>query len=161
MRYQLNHTWTATTGRWTVVTLLAGLIIFFGAQGALAGGLGNFGSIKDDPGLKTAVAKEGILPDYTYYFTGRSHLPYAVVGLDPSYKLKKGFWSEIGSKDQALSKISSLMPTEAVQETYGWILDPDGRRIGVWFSGYWHTVIRFSPVKEVEILSPYNPNDAS
>jgi hypothetical protein len=40
------------------------------------------------------------------------------------------------------------------------ILDPAGRRIGVWFSFYHHTPVRIDPDSGMlEIFSPYDPNE--
>jgi hypothetical protein len=40
------------------------------------------------------------------------------------------------------------------------ILDPGGRRIGVWFSYYHHTPVRVDPDSGVlDIFNPYDPDE--
>ena len=96
---------------------------------------------------------------YKYYYTGRSNLPYAVIGIDPRYILNSKFWHKIESKNKIDKKINNLMPIGRNHVTYGRILDSDGNQIGLWFSEYQNTVIRFGSGNELKVFSPYQPND--
>lgn len=140
--------------------ILALISTFISFQFAFAGWLERYGKIQDDPVLERAVRETGILPDYSYYYTGRSHLPYAVIGIDPALTIAPDkFWHRIESRNSLTDKISNLMPVSDRKETIGKILDPDGRQIGIWFSGYDHTVVRMISSSIVEIFNPYMPSD--
>ncbi len=39
----------------------------------------NLGKLKEDPSLTALFRENGTFPDFRYYYTGRSGLPYAVI----------------------------------------------------------------------------------
>lgn len=140
------------------ILLCVGFFTILLFQTAFAGSLRKYGTIQEDPALETAVKQKQTLPDYQYYYNGRSHLPYAVIGIDPKYTLISKYWFKIDTKDQVTRKSSHLMPTGASHVTFGRILDSTGNQMGIWFSEYRNTIVRFGENNSVEIFSPYSPN---
>jgi len=128
-------------------------------QVVFAGNPGEFAVILEDPAVKNIFKLKQLPSEYNYYYTGRSNLPYAVIGIDPKYTLNSKHWNKIESADQIIKKIDHLMPIENLRVIYGRILDRDNNQIGLWFSEYYHTIIIFGTNNRLTVYSPYQPND--
>lgn len=128
-------------------------------QMALAGRPGEYAVIREDSAIKTLFKQNQLPSEYNYYYTGRSGLPYAVIGIDTKYSLNSKFWSKIESKSQIVYKIDHLMSTGATHVTYGRIIDSVGTQVGLWFSEYRNTIVRFELGNELKVFSPYRPNN--
>jgi len=144
---------------WISILFLIGLFTIPFFQVTFAGSPGEFAVIREDPAVKTIFKLNQMPAEYNYYYTGRSDLPYAVIGIDPKYTLKSKYWYKIEAKDQIVKKINHLMPIGAIDVTYGRIVDQDGNQIGLWFSEYYHTVIIFGSNNRLLIFSPYQSNE--
>ena len=142
-----------------IVFFPIGLISLLSFHLSFAGSPGEYAVIHSDPALEEVVKNNQLPPDYRYYYDGRSSLPYAVIGIDPNYKLISKYWYPIGSKDQVVNKVSHLMYTGATHITYARILDSAGNQIGLWFSEYQNTIVQFGPDNGLKIFSPYQPNE--
>jgi hypothetical protein len=127
----------------------------------LAGCIENYGKIRPNPSLVEAYKTRQLLPEYQYYYCGRSRLPYAVIGIDPKYKFPDRLWYKIKTKEDVYNKIYKLMqtPWESPGVTAADILDSSGHKIGIWFSYYSTTVVKIVPETNIiEVQNPYNPN---
>lgn len=128
----------------------------------LIGCAGTYGRLSQDPDLLARYENHQLPADYTYYYIGRSTIPYAVVGIDPAWEFNKGFWSGIGTMDEVHHKIDNLsdLHPRAWDVTASHILDHQGNKIGVWYSYYRHTPVKIDAEKRmVTVYSPYNPNE--
>lgn len=143
-----------------IIFFSIGIITLLSFQLSFAGSPGEYAVIHSDPALEEVVKNNQLPPDYKYYYNGRSNLPYAVIGVDPNYKLISKYWYPIESKNQVANKVSHLMFTRATHITYARIQDSAGNQIGLWFSGYQNTIVQFGPGKGLKIFSPYQPNEA-
>ena len=128
-------------------------------QIAFAGNPGEYAVIHEDLSVETNFELNKMPSKYNYYYTGRSNLPYAVIGIDPKYTLISKYWYKIESETQIVEKISHLMPTISRSVTYGRILDSGGNQIGLWFSEYPNPIVRFGSGNELMVFSPYRPTD--
>lgn len=123
----------------------------------------NSGYLKKNPSLYTEVQNNRPLPDYAYYYSGRSHLPYAVIGLDKKLSFSTMGWFAIEDRSEVYQKISNLddRPGFGVSSSVypADIVDAEGRKVGIWFSYYTHTAISVDhQEKSVVVLNPYSPN---
>lgn len=129
--------------------------------GTLTGCAGNYGALKFNPDLVEQYKQKNLPEDYNYYYCGRSGLPYAVVGIDPTYEFDEKFWSEIESREEVYKKIYHLWELYSGSNILmgSDILDMDGTRLGIWFSHYSYSQVKFDQeTKVVTVFNPYNPN---
>lgn len=138
-----------------VMLLLAGMTLI----GACAG---SYGKLVSTPVFLDQYKQQTLPSDLQYYYCGRSGLPYAVVGINDTYRFNDRVWFRIDTMDEVYKKIynlSDLHPHARTMRTAD-ILDPDGNRIGVWFSFYHHTPVRVDPDSRIlDIFNPYDPNE--
>ena len=138
------------------------ILVLLVLQVTLTGCIENYGKITSNPALIEAYKTRQALPEYHYYYCGRSRLPYAVVGIDPKYTFSDRLWHKIETKEDVYKKIDGLMqtPLESYRVTAADILDSSGNKIGIWFSYYYTTVVKIVPETNIiEVYNPYNPND--
>lgn len=126
------------------------------------GCVGSFGALQPNPGLLGQYQERNLPGDYTYYYCGRSTMPYAVVGIDKTLGFNDRVWFKIESKQDIYQKIAGL--SQLHQDSgilyHSDILDTTGKKIGIWFSHYSYTPVRVDPeTRWVEIFNPYNPNE--
>ena len=124
----------------------------------LPGCMGSYGRIKSNPALTDAFKNQLALPDYYYYYCGRENLPYAVVGIDPRYELQDRVWLKIETKTDVYKKASGVIAWNKHWSRGADILDPEGNRIGIWFSYYSSTPVKVGPGNKVAVYNPYSPN---
>ncbi|MCG8566651.1 MAG: hypothetical protein MI747_16385 [Desulfobacterales bacterium] len=126
------------------------------------GCLGGYGTMKTNlRWLELSQARE--LPrGYTYYFCGRSNIPYALVGIEPGWTFKSRFWFKVDTMDQVYDLVENLsdLHIDAGEKTAADILTPQGEKVGVWISYYSSSVVQVDAKgKVVSVYNPYNPNE--
>ncbi|WDP89109.1 MAG: hypothetical protein HUN04_04950 [Desulfobacter sp.] len=98
--------------------------------------------------------------NHAYYYCGREGLPYAVVGIDPSYTFTGRFWFRIESREELYRKIghlSNLEPWHTAMHAKE-IISASGRVVGTWFSYYNTTSIEIDEAaRKVNVHNPYKP----
>ncbi len=138
-----------------IILLLAGMAL-------TAACAGSYGKLVSSPVFLDRYRQQTLPADFHYYYCGRSGLPYAVVGIDDTYQFNDRVWFRIDTLDEVYKKIyhlSDLHPHARTMRAAD-ILDPDGNRIGVWFSFYHHTPVRIDPDSGMlDILNPYDPGE--
>ena len=138
-----------------VILLLAGMVL----MGACAG---SYGKLVTSQASEDQYRQQTLPADLDYYYCGRSGLPYAVVGIDDTYRFNDRVWFKIQSMDEVYEKIYNLsdLHPHARSMRAADILDPGGKRIGVWFSYYHHTPVKVDPDSGIlDIFNPYDPNE--
>jgi hypothetical protein len=130
---------------------------------ALIGGCtGSYGKLVTSPVSLDQYRQQALPADLQYYYCGRSGLPYAVVGIDNTYRFNDRVWFKIDTMDEVYKKIanlSDLHPNARFMRAAD-ILDPQGRRIGVWFSFYHYTPVRVDEDSGIlNIFNPYDPDE--
>lgn len=121
---------------------------------------GTWGKLSHSDNLMGQYQDKGLADNYAYYYCGRSSIPYAVVGIDPSYTFDGRFWFKIESLDEVYDKIGRLSNLEFFHTIMHAkeILSPSGNFIGTWFSYYNTTGITVDEAnKRVDVFNPYNP----
>ncbi|HKJ98493.1 MAG TPA: hypothetical protein VJ959_06200 [Desulfotignum sp.] len=137
-------------------------IVLLAAFALTAGCAGSYGRFVSSPALQKQYNTSSLPDAYDYYYSGRSDLPYAVVGINNKYQFSSRLWFKIDTMDQVYKKISDLsdLHVDATRMRTADILDHKGNKIGVWFSYYYYTPVRINPeTGTVKIFNPYDPNE--
>ncbi len=108
-----------------------------------------------------------ILPDHRYFYAGEILEPDAIIGIHRDFSLVKGFWTEINLTQKQLEKW--MWTFSAVEGIYDEddrmtiyyegsnILSPDGRQVGIYYSKYHETVVKFPGNDKIQIYKPDPP----
>ena len=139
--------------------LLLLLIIASGLAGCA--GCQDCGSIRRNLEVTRYFLDERIDPDLNYYINGQETHPWAIIGIDRGYTLEGRFWSPVDLTQEQLSLWMAHIRTRGMQAiaNYGTfrgfdILDPDGVRVGVWYSVYDWGSFRFPGDNVIQISAP-------
>ena len=128
------------------------------ASTILSGCFQNYGRLRHNDEATRAFQTYQVKPDYKYYYYGRTNMPYAVVGIDREYQMRSRVWREV---DQDTEQFKEMVFW--VWDDYRYhnqrnftkgadILDPDGKKIGIWYSGLWWAAIRFEENKRIVVM---------
>lgn len=128
------------------------------AAAILSGCIENYGRLRHNDETTRAFQTYQVEPDYKYYYYGRTNMPYAVVGIDREYQMRSRIWREV---DQDTEKFKEMVFW--VWDDYRYdnqhnftkgadILDPDGKKVGIWYSGLWWAAIRFEENKRIVVM---------
>jgi len=122
----------------------------------LSGCFENYGRIKRNPEVTKAFKDNQVENDYRYYYYGRSNQPYLIVGIDREYHMKTYMWREV---DHTTDKFADMIYWIWTDILYSYnsemgadILDPQGKKVGIWYSGIWWAAIRFHEDNRIEIM---------
>lgn len=161
MRKQMQ-TARHTVGRSRLVTAALGLLVFLSPLGVSEAVdiLGfRYGRLERSQEVTRAFESLQIDRRYTYYYSGLGDIPYAVIGIDPAYTLRRGLWSPIDLTPQKLR--NWLRQMDAIYDGYrpagSRILDDTGKPIGVWYSSKRWTTVVIEENKTVAVFAPEPP----
>ncbi len=130
------------------------LFLFSGCTGT-----GNYGTFQRTLELSQIFLSYKVLPDYNYYTSGGYDRPNAILGVHKDYQLITDQWLSIPNVDspQVYKWISTIDPEDrGVGNSYFayYILDPEGKRVGFWYSIQKHTVVKFQEENKIEVYTP-------
>ena len=103
---------------------------------------GNYGKLQYNNEVSLAFQKFEKLDSYDYYFSGRRNKPSAIIGIDPAFEFSSRFWTVI-EPDQFETMVGRLSPPEYGFLNGAYMLAPDGRKAGVWYSWVKITSFKF------------------
>ncbi|MGB7919697.1 MAG: hypothetical protein WCF40_06530 [Desulfobacterales bacterium] len=110
---------------------LKALIASFGFA-VLTGCLANYGRLEINSAVEQAFRNHEMLDHYQYYYSGRENKPSAIIGIDPAFQFSSKYWTAI-EPSQFETMVGRMFPEYGF--LYGaYILAPDGRKAGVWYS---------------------------
>ncbi len=118
--------------------LIAGMLALYGLL--LLGGCStaNYGGLKHSQDVARAFETYHVFEEHRYYYLNQENNPFAVIALQDDYTFNgKNWWRELNPHSDMLKKIVDLVKDFPVNYwyTYGsYIEDPQGRRIGYWYS---------------------------
>ena len=135
-----------------------GLVIWIVAVVILVGCGGHFGRLQPSREITALFRQDQIDTDYNYYYTGRSAIPYAVVGIKKNYVMDETFWKPVNGKREIRRLVDRLYGSDWWRPYGAAILDPQGAPMGVWYSVYSTTRVKFGPDNRVNVFSPYIPS---
>ena len=119
----------------------------------LTGCAQNYGSLKRDEQVAQAFKNNQLPTQYKYYYNAHHNLTYAILGIDPKYKIPSQDWREVEPNTAEFREIWSRVWEDYNRYTYGAnLIDPTGSTVGVWYSAVNTASLRFHEDNEVEIL---------
>ena len=144
----------------SVWTGLITALVIFAVAGLLAGcaTIGTKGTMQRSQELNQKFLNYEVLLDYNYYYSGGSDRPNAILGIHKDYQLVSRLWQTVEISPTQLEKwIRSIAP-EDYRGSSGYfaayILDPDGKKVGTWYSIQKTTTVKFLEGNKIEIYSP-------
>ena len=133
-------------------TLLAVFII-----ASLAGCFANYGRLEINSAVEQAFRNKEMLDNYRYYYSGRENKPSAIIGIDPAFQFSSKYWTAI-EPSQFETMVGRMYPDYGF--LYGaYMMAPDGRKAGVWYSWVKTFTIKFEGDRIV-VFSPEPYADA-
>lgn len=142
-----------------LVTLLAVFIALFLLVGCAGG---NYGKIARDRDLDNMFLSYEVLPDHRYYTSGGYDSPNAILAIHTDYELDnpRNLWVAIPNVDtgQMRKWIDTIAPDQNYRRSgsyfAAYILNPDGNRVGAWFSIENYTTVKFLEGNKVQVYPP-------
>lgn len=121
-------------------------------------GCDNHGRLQQAPEITRAFEENRTMTEYTYYFFGPENRPYAIVGIDPAYRLHSGFWQVVEPSNERFIKMIYWIWTEHNYEPFGaYIMGPDGEKIGIWYSSIRSAAISTDALEKTISIVPDKP----
>jgi hypothetical protein len=122
----------------------------------MVGCASDYGRLNKSPEIVNAFKNYEMVDSYRYFYSGRENKPSAIIGIRPEFKFESRFWTEIPGDAQAFRRqVERLYPMDSAVEFGAYIVTPDGRRAGVWFSEMSSTVIKLDGDRLI-VYSPEN-----
>jgi hypothetical protein len=124
---------------------------------ALAGCSGTYGGLKRDKQIFEAFENNQLSEDYKYFYNAVNNQTYAVLGIDPKYRLESKLWREVDPNTEEFRKLTNRLWEDFDYTPYGATLhDPTGNKVGVWYSSVYFASLKFYG-DEIEVLmdTPY------
>ncbi len=127
----------------------------------VTGCLGSYGSLRNNPSVTLQFKEANVPHDYRFYYSGREFMPYAVVGIRPDIRFNSRMWTPVDPKEQRFKRMLDFMYSRYHREdpVGSEILDPEGRKLGIWYSTYRQTAVKLEKDGSLSILSPYVPEN--
>ncbi len=120
-----------------------------------------YGKLKRDRDANRTFQTYKVLSDHTYYTSGLTNIPYAIIGIHKKYKLRPGMWREVQMTKPLLRSWISKMDNIYGYPPYGSIiLDDNGIPMGIWYSSKQWTTVIIEENNEIAILAPEPPGFA-
>lgn len=118
----------------------------------------NYGKLQRSPEITKIFDDHRILAEHSYYYSGLQGVPDAILGLHNNYTLKSKLWQAVDFDSQLLKTwVNRMAYVHLVTPRGAWILDPEGHRIGVWYSARHQTTVRVEKDNHVFIAAPLPP----
>lgn len=136
------------------------LLLLLGSGLALTGCVTctDCGSLHRQNDISTMFWNYEAVPGLNYYYTGPEDRPSAVMAMEPSYTVKSSFWKPIGLSGDELSKWMEerfqWKQSSRMQFNGAEIHDPNGKRVGIFFSKFDDLVTKFQSDNVVEVYPP-------
>ncbi len=116
------------------------------------------GSLKRDHQISSLFLNNETVPGYNYYYSGRSQWPSAVMAIDSNYTVKAEFWKPVDLDGQELSEwlrdAINWKGSRQTQKNGAEILNPEGERVGIFFSKYDNLITKFQSGNVIQVYPP-------
>jgi len=114
------------------MSALCGLLLLGGCSTA------NYGGLKRSQEVAQAFETYHVFEDHRYYYLNQENNPFAVIALQNDYTFTgKNLWQQFDPHSDMLKKIVDLVegfPVYYLRASGSYITDPQGKRIGYWYS---------------------------
>ena len=112
-----------------------------------------------------------VVPEYNYFYNGPPIRPKAIIGIDKDLIVEGKFWNPVELTTEQLTRWVKEIETRphggnsaGVDGRFeGFvILDPEGTRVGIWYSRYDWGVFKFPGDGRIIVYSPsYKPGSGT
>lgn len=112
-----------------------------------------------------------LVPEYNYFYNGPFQRPKAILGIDKSLSVEGKFWNPVElTQDQLTNWVQEINTRPQAGSAAGVngqfegfeILDPESKRVGIWYSNYDWGVFKFPGENRIIVYSPsYKPGAGS
>ena len=149
------------TDRFSKMIILTGILIalpVFSNAIDIPGLTFKYGSLERSRDVTKKFETYQVLADHTYYTHGWGSVPYAIIGIQNKFKLRKGLWKEVEITAPLLRSWVGQMDIIYGYPPYGSrILDHKGNQIGVWYSSKQWTTVVIEEENQIAIFAPEAP----
>ena len=124
----------------------------------ISGCFENYGRLKHNAAVTRTFQTYQVAPNYKYYYYGRTNMPYAIVGIDRAYHMRSRVWREVDRDTEQFQRMIFWVWDDiryAYQRNFtrgADILNPEGKRVGIWYSGLWWAAIRFEEDNRIVVM---------
>lgn len=119
----------------------------------------SYGRLQSSHEVTQAFQNNQILADHLYYYSGFQRIPYGIIGIDNKFQLRSNRWKPIDLTPTLLNQLAYRMRHVYSLEPRGaWILDPEGRRLGIWYSSRYQTTVIMEKDNQVVVVTPEPPD---
>ena len=152
--YKISNRWNS------LLSLAAAILALFLVTGCATGGI--YGTLDRDRDLDNTFRNYEVLTDYNYYTSGGYDKPNAILLIHKDYEMDNpgNLWVPIPNVDYNQMRkwiyvISSEQDFSRTGDYYAaYILDPDGKRVGVWYSVEIHATVKFLEGNKILVYTP-------
>jgi len=119
----------------------------------------NHGRLQSSHEATQVFKNNQILSDHQYYSSGFQRIPYGIIGIANKYKLRSNHWKPIDLNPTLLNQLIYRMEhVYSIAPRGAWILDPDGNRVGIWYSSRDQTMVKIENDDYVVVVPPKPPD---
>ena len=139
------------------ITLIVTCILFVVVQAAFTGCSGSYGMLKPSLEVDKMFEEHKVLADHSYYYSGSDVTPTAIIGIDNNYTLKSKLWKPVDITSAQLKKVIDNLTGSrgyTITNAGSLILDPTGKRLGVWYSHCNETTVKMESDKSIAVHTP-------
>lgn len=136
------------------ISFALGAILLIG----LAGCSGRYGNFKMDKEVLYAFENNTVNTEYKYFSNYQHNVTFAILGIESKYKLESEMWREVEPDTEDFNKMVNALWEDWGRYKYGAsVLDPDGNKVGIWYSAVFGKAIKFLEDNQIEVLidTPY------
>jgi hypothetical protein len=117
----------------------------------------DYGQLEREEAITESFKNLRVPPTLDYYYYGVNNRCYAIAGLDPIYQIPSEFWQPIEPKIPRFQSMVLGIWQDHDLTAYGArILNPQGHRIGIWYSSLPQVTVKFEAGDQVSLI----PNSA-
>jgi len=147
--------------RWkNLVSQVAVILALFILAGCATGA--NYGKLERNRDLDNMFLRYEVLPDHRYYSTGGFDAPDAILAVHTDYELDNSgdLWRGVPNVDYGQMRIwiDTIAPEQNYRYSNGYfaayILNPTGKRVGVWYSIEPQTTVKFLEGNKIQVRTP-------
>ncbi len=139
------------------IPLIVTCILFIVVQTAFTGCSGSYGMLKPSLEVDKMFEEHKVLADHSYYYSGPDAAPNAIIGIDNNYTLNSTLWKPVDLTSEQLKKWIDLLTGSrgyTVTNAGSLILDPTGKRLGVWYSPVNWTTVKMESDNSIVVHTP-------
>ena len=116
---------------------------------------GSYGRVTFDDNVTDAFQADQLPSDLKFYYYGVGNRHYAIVGLEPRWELQSRIWRDIDPQSEKFKEAVKYIWEVEQRPPYNargsQIFDPEGNKIGMYFSGLYVTV-KFGPDNQIQVM---------